>query len=242
MLLVVAMLTNVAIAGGDVTGSDTATLADLGDKTATYQVQNDHGAVTVTCSPSASAATSTLSWVLQGADAKAAAAALKATATKSGVNGTFGVTASAELDKLSSKEVSLVVTLPLGAVLNVVGGDGKVDVTACEGSLDLKNTGGDIKIDAPAATLKIVAPTGNVDIRMADGSLTGASTIDAPVGNIAVSMPKFNANISGTAQSIAVSMPKFTATTQTATAVAGKADAGGALMTLSAPKGSLTLK
>lgn len=242
MLLVVAMLTNVALAGGDLTGSHSATLADLGDKTATYSVQNDHGAVSVTCSPSASAATSTVSWVLQGADAKDAAAALQATAVKAGVGGAFGVTAPATLDKLTKKEIGLVVTLPIGAALNVVAGAGAVEVVACEGSVDAKNTLGNITINAPATTLKVLAPEGDIDLRMADGSLAGASQIEAPLGNIAVSMPKFNANLDGAAASIAVSMPTFKPTQQTASTIAGKVEAGGALMTLKAPKGSLTLK
>ena len=242
MLLVVAMLTNVALAGGAVTGTHVANLADLGDKTAAYTVQNDHGAVSVTCSPSASSATSTLSWSLEGADAEAVGAQLKATATKSGVNGSFGVTAPSTLEKLAKTELSLVVTLPLGGTLNVVGGDGKIEVTACEGGLDLKNVAGDIRVDAPASSLKVLAPKGSVDLRMAKGSLSGASMIDAPVGNINVSMPDFNANIDGAAQGINVSMPDLVPTTQTATAITGKVAAGGAIMTLKAPKGMLVLK
>jgi hypothetical protein len=242
MLLVVAMLSNVALAGDTASGSHTAKLTELGDKTAAYTVNNDHGAVSVTCSPSTSEATSTLSWNLKGPGADDVAKSLQASAKKDGTGGTFGVTAPKSLSTMDTKDLSLAVTLPLGATLNVVGGDGTVAVTACEGTVDVKNTTGDITVHAAASTLKVLAPKGNVDLRMANGSLTGASTIDAPIGNIAVSMPDFNANIDGLGQSIAVSMPDLVPTTQTATAIQGKVAKGGAVMTLKAPKGTLVLK
>lgn len=241
MLLVVAMLTNVALAA-PVTGSHSTTLAGIGGKTAAYTVDNDSGAVSVTCSAKATEATSTLSWTLEGSDAAAVAAGLKATATKTGENGAFGVTAPKELSSLSKAEVSLVVVVPMGGSLTVVGGDGALSVTDCEGTLDVRNKGGDINLNVKATKVTANAPKGNVDLELSQGKLAAPSEIDAPIGNIAVSMPGYSANIDGTAASIAVSMPGFTATTQTATAIQGKAADGGALIKLKAPKGNLVLK
>jgi hypothetical protein len=243
MLVLVAILTSVAFSASTVKGSATGEAAGLSTDSGTYTVSNPYGPITITCKAGTTASAS-VTWSLDG-DAAILTTVKKgmgADVKKVGTGATIAPLAPKEISTLTTKDVTLVVTLPAGGTYNVVGGEGDVSVKGCKGTADVRNTKGGLAIEGSLTTLKANAPNGDVTAILRSGTLSAASSIDAAVGNIHMEMPEFSAGVTAAASNIHMEMPEFKTTSEAAGSLIGAMGKGGAMLMLNAPKGTINLK
>jgi DUF4097 and DUF4098 domain-containing protein YvlB len=213
------------------TGDRTNAVLGLPATSGTYVVRNDLGPVKVTCSDS-TRASGKVSWSIPGMaiELKTLTDQILPEVTKTASGATLTVKAPS---LPTGAVVGLEVNVPAGGNFTVTGGNGAVEVGACSGTLNARNLKGDITVNGNFTALDLLSPEGNLSLTLGAGTLSVASTVAAPKGDITVQMPYFNTGVSATGDNITVQMPYLTATTQSATVVKGTTGKGGALLTLS---------
>ena len=91
---------------------------------------------------------------------------------------------------IKSKEVALVVSVPVRARVKVNGGNGMVQVRGCEGSVAVANRSGDIRISGKLTSVTATAPGGSVTVMVHEtAAMSGSSKISAGGGNAELRIP-----------------------------------------------------
>lgn len=246
MFLVLLSLTLAAHAA-PVTGTGSASESGLAAKGSVLNIRNPHGPVRVVCTKSATTASASTTWSLEGAEAKAIAADIQTTVAKTAKGADLAVAAPKTFDSLDKKSLELVVNVPANGAFTVQAGAGDVKVEGCEGTIEARNDTGNVTLSGAFEGVQAVAPKGDIDLSISEGTLRTDSRIEAATGNIVMSMPGVTAGLDVRASNIDVSnivmsMPGFTATQQSTTRLVGKVGTDGAQMAVLANKGKVTFR
>jgi hypothetical protein len=217
-------------------GSRTAKVVGLPPTGQPYTITNSFGGVAVTCG-SGTEAVAEVTYSMPGAPLlnKSVTDQIQPVATKKdGKPVELKVNAPSTLP--DGSVIGLKITLPAAGVITVVGGDGALSVTSCKGSLAAANVKGDVNIDGAYTQVTVEAPDGGLVVTLGQDTLAKSSTLSAPNGNITVSMPTLNANVSAKADKITVSMPTLTVKPGVNEFTNQKLNEGGALLNITTGK------
>ena len=220
-------------------GSRSAKVVGLPPTGQSYTITNSYGAVAVTCG-SGTEATAEVTYELPGGPManKSITDQIQPVATKAaGKPVELKVSAPSTLP--SGTVIGLKITMPAAGQMTVVGGDGAVAVTSCKGTLAAANVTGDISIDGAFTQLTVEVPNGSLVITLGMDTLAKASSLAVPRGNITMSMPTLNANVSAKAGSITMSMPTFNVKPGVTEFTNQKLNEGGALLNITTAKNLL---
>ena len=217
-------------------GSRTAKVVGLPPTGQSYTITNSYGGVAVTCG-SGTEAVAEVAYSLSGSPLsnKSITDQIQPVATKAdGKPVQLKVTAPSSLP--SGTVIGLKVTMPAAGQVTVVGGDGSLAVTSCKGTLAAANVKGDVNIDGAFTQLTVEVPDGKLVANLTKDTLAKPSTFAVPKGDITVSMPYLNANVSAKAGGITVSMPYLTVKSGINEFANQKVNEGGALLSITTTK------